>query len=369
MPIYARNSLGSNVHITANENYSYADMGRILSECVQNDMTLFNAVLMNDFRESTAIREGTMVSSELTSFREFSIKEAWGGLKKKLQKLWEKIKGVFRQVYAKLTVWLVRNGKAFVAMHRKTLLSKTGLDSCKIPKVLVPKNDKFDEPVKSLTRDARFYIAGAKSGEVGGSDDATSRTNEFLGKAITGATADNIATKFKEWAFKEETNTTWGSIKGSFGGVEGLFTTITARSDAIKKLKKSEKEVDKSIKEVMKAIDEASKKEGVTGAASKAYKAASAGCSAYERAITLLTRATIQAVKTNVSQARMIVGKLAAYGPNKENAIYEEMAWLEGADDFATSEDIPAEEINADDVQADPDVEINISVDEGDDCE
>lgn len=69
MPIYARNSLGSNEKITANENYSYADMGRILSECVQNDQTLFNAVLMNDFKENAAIREGTMVSSELQSFR------------------------------------------------------------------------------------------------------------------------------------------------------------------------------------------------------------------------------------------------------------------------------------------------------------
>ena len=369
MPIYARNSLGSDMKVTANENYSYADMGRILSECVQNDMTLFNAVLLNDFKESTAIREGTMVSSELTAFREFSVKEAWGGLKKKLQKLWEKIKGVFRQVYAKLTVWLVRNGKAFVAMHRKTLLSKAGLDACKLPKVLVPQQAELDKPVKDLTREARTYIAGAASGKFGESDDATARTNEFLGKAISGATAENIGSKFKEWAFKEQTNTTWGSVKGSFGGVEGLFTTITAKSDAIKNLNKAEKEIYKSIKEVMKTIDDGAKKEGIAEAQSKAYKGASAGCSAYERAITLLTRATIQAVKTNVSQARMIVGKLVAYGPNKENAIYEEMAWLEGADDFATSEDIPAEEINADDVTSDPDVEINIDVDDdGNEC-
>lgn len=369
MPIYARNSLGSDVKITANENYSYADMGRILSECVQNDQTLFNAVLMNDFKENAAIREGTMVSSELQSFREFSVKEAWGGLKKKLQKLWEKIKGVFRQVYAKLTVWLVRNGKAFVAMHRKTLANKTGLDSCKLPKVMVPKTDKFDDPVKSVTRNARTYIAGAKSGDTFGSDNTTELTNKYLSEGIPGATAENISTKFKEWAFEEKTNTTWGSVKSSFNGIEGLFTTITAKSDAIKKLKKSEKEIDKSIKEVMRAIDEGSKKEGIAEAQSKAYKNASAACSAYERAITLLTRATIQAVKTNVSQARMIVGKLVAYGPTKESALYEEMAWLEGADDFATADDIPAEEINADDVQSDPDVEINIDVDDdGNEC-
>lgn len=370
MPIFERNSLGSNMKITANENYSYADMGRILSECVQNDMTLFNAVLMNDFKENTALREGTMVSSELTSFREFSVKEAWGGLKKKLQKLWEKIKGVFRQVYAKLTVWFVRNGKAFVAANRKILANKPGLDNCKLPKVLVPKTDKLDEPVKKVTREARTYLAGAKSGDTFGSDDASSLTNKYLSSGIPGATAENIGEKFKEWAFEEKTNTTWKEVKGAYGGsVESLFTTITAKSDALKKLKKSETEIDKSIKEVMKAIDESSKKEGIAEAQSKAYKNASTACSAYERAITLLTRSTIQAVKTNVSQARMIVGKMVAYSPKNENAIYEEMAWLEGADDFATADDIPAEEINADDVQSDPDVEINVTVDDdGNEC-
>lgn len=366
MPIYARNSLGSNFQVTANENYSYADMGRILSECVQNDKTLFDAILLNDFKENTAIREGTMVSSELTAFREFSVKEAWGGLKKKLQKLWEKIKGVFRQVYAKLTVWLVRNGKAFVAMHRKTLATKTGLRDCKIPSFLYPKTDKFDEPVKKVTMLARNYLAGAKSGDSFGSDDSTSLLNKYLSDAGIGSsiTADNLSENFKKWAFDEMKDTTWGAISNKGMSIEKLFDTITTKSSAIKNLKKQEREIDKSIKEVLKAIDAASKKEGIAQAQTKAYKNASTACSAYERAITLLTRATINTIKTNVSQCRMVVGKLVAYSPTKENAIYEEMAWLEGADDFATSEDIPAEEINADDVQSDPDVEINIEVDD-----
>ena len=64
MPIYNRNSV-SNISVVANESYGYADMGRILSECVANDMVLFNTVIRNDFKENTAIREGTMVASEI----------------------------------------------------------------------------------------------------------------------------------------------------------------------------------------------------------------------------------------------------------------------------------------------------------------
>lgn len=370
MPIYARNSLGSNVKITANENYSYADMGRILSECVQNDMTLFNAVLLNDFKENTAIREGTMVSSELTSFREFSIKEAWGGLKKKLQKLWEKIKGVFRQVYAKLTVWLVRNGKAFVALHRKTLANKTGLGECEIPKYL--KRTSFDvtSAPEKIREKATTYLEGRESG--GGSSNTDEVVNALLRRTLgtsnnPDVNASNYAEAFKKEAFEEVTNVKFKDLGIS---LEQLFTNITSKSKAIKDLKDAERKVDKSIKDMISKLDkkasEANKKEAGSG---DTYKNASTTCSAYERAITISTRCAIQAIRTGVAQDRMVVGKLVAYSPNKESAVLEEMAWLEGADDVAEMDDIPAEEINADDVQSDPDVEIKIDLDDdGNEC-
>ena len=370
MPIYARNSLGSNEKITANENYSYADMGRILSECVQNDQTLFNAVLLNDFKENTALREGTMISSELTSFREASVKEAWAGLKAKLKKVWEKIKGVFRTVYSKLTVWLVRNGKAFVAMHRKTLANKTGLDSCKIPKFMRPtdflKNENLAAGLASTFNTDLDKLKGGDDDDRG----ADAITNSLLQKSIPDSTASDYAKKFKEKAFNEETDTTWGSIKNFYNGIEGILGYISSGSKGIKDLKSAEKKADKSIKDAMRELDKAAasaeKNEAGSGAR---YKNASACCSAYERAITIVTRCEIGAIRTQLSQARMIVGKLVAYSPKSENAIYEEMAWLEGADDFATADDIPAEEINADDVQSDPDVEINVTVDDdGNEC-
>ena len=371
MPIFSRNSLGSDVKITANENYSYADMGRILSECVQNDMTLFNAVLMNDFKENAAIREGTMVASELTSFREFSVKEAWGGLKKKLQKLWEKIKGVFRQVYAKLTVWLVRNGKAFVAMHRKTLATKTGLGDCKIPKYLKRTNfDVSGAPEKIRQKAIEFMDKRAEAG--GGSSNADEVVNSLLRRTLDtsnnpNVTASNYAEAFKKEAFTELTDKKFSELGVS---VEELFNNITSKSKAIKDLKEAERKVDKSIKEMIKKLDskasEANKKEAGSG---DAYKNASTTCSAYESAITISPRCAIQAIRTGVAQDRMVIGKLVAYSPTKESAVLEEMAWLEGADDFAEVDDIPAEEINADDVKSDPDVEINVTVDDdGNEC-
>ena len=370
MPIYSRNSVGSDITVTANENYSFSDMGRILVECAQNDMLVFNAALKNDFKENAAIREGTMVSSELTSFREFSVKEAFSNLKAKLKKLWEKIKGVFRQVYAKLTVWLVRNGKAFVALHRKTLVNKTGLDKVKIPKYLAKKKDFWSKNrVDILTKDINNYLDHVNAGDFDknvGTESMSSAdafANIELGKLVSGATVSNFGEEFKKAAFEEKTDTTWGAIKGDAGGLEGLFNNITSKSSAIKDLKKNEREVDKSIKSVLRMLgkkeSEAEKKETGSGAA---YKRLSNAVSGYERTMTLLTRSEIQAIKTSVQQDRMVVGKLAAASPNNESALLEQMAWFEGADDFATQEDIPAEEVNAEDIQSDPDVVVNIEV-------
>ena len=66
----------------------------------------------------------------------------------------------------------------------------------------------------------------------------------------------------------------------------------------------------------------------------------------------------------------MVLGKLVAYTPKSslnDSAMLESMAWLEGADDFDEVEDINPAEAEAEDVQSDPDVVVNISVDGDDD--
>ena len=365
MPIYSRNSIGGVSTVAANENYSYADMGRILVECVQNNMIVFNAALFNDFKENSAIREGTMVSSELNAFREFSVKEAWKNLKEKLKKLWEKIKGVFRQVYAKLTVWLVRNGKVFVAMNRKILANKTGLGDCEIPNYSKVKDNDFGKEANSIAT----WITQTMSKLEDGTNSKKYGANSALGAAIPDATTENFTDEYNKRHFDTEKDVKWSAISSDVGNVEGLFTAITTKSDAIKKLKKLEKDTDSAIKKAIKALDsKASSAEKEKQGSGEAYKNASTAISSFERAITISTKCGINAIKKTVKQARMIVGKLVAYSPNKENALLEQMAWREGADDFDTQEDIPADEINAPDVQSDPDVVVNVDVESEDEC-
>lgn len=371
MPIYSRNS-ASNMSVVANENYSYQDMGRILAESAQNDMILFNAVLRSDFQEQAAITEGTMVASELQSFRENSAKEFWNGLKARLQKLWEKIKGVFKQVYAKLTVWLVRNGKAFVAMHRKTLATKTGLSEVKIPKYLKRKAGFNDDFIGKVTNSFENFVAGGKAGNYAGVGiDVDNKTNYLLAQAVPGATSENLAEKFKEYVFEEMKDTTFGDIGVS---VEELFNNITSKSKALKDLSKASKDADKGIKkainELNKMAKDAEKEKEGTG---KKYQEASKGCGCYETAVTRLTKLQIKAIKDAVSQDRAVIGALVAHSPKAqdESALLEACAWLEGVDEVNDAIEAPVDATEvADAVEEakDDGVEIEINIDTDSEC-
>ena len=369
MPIYNRNSVGD-VSVVANESYGYADMGRILSECVANDMILFNTVIRNDFKENTAIREGTMVASEIQALREFSVKEAWGGLKEKLKKLWEKIKGVFKKVYAQLTVWLVRNGKAFVAMHRKTLATKTGLKDIKLPECYTS-NANYEKASKAYERlEARTneFINSHKT--VSNENfDVDTLTNTMVGGGLGllgegGITADNAVEKTIELCFdKHEKGSTFGSLGINY---TEFLDNISTSSSAIKDIRKADSEADKAIKKAISDLEKAAKNEkqdtDASKELSKKYQNASKACSAFERSITIVTKVNIKIVKYKLSNSRKIIGALVG-GGIKEDA---ELALMEAGEAIREMDEIegtPEEVADAiEDAKEDGvDIEINVN--------
>lgn len=371
MPIYSRNRVSGTV--IASENYTDRDFGRIMYECALNDQKVFNAAIANDFREISAVREGTMLESELVSFREFSAREAWEGLKKKVKKLWEKIKGVFRAVFAKLSVWFVRNGKAFVKLHKKYLISKSGLDDCEIPRYRAKKSRFSDLVGDALTKDERSltFENVVDKGNYGDKD-ASDMTEAMFGFIIgTKCDASEFHDKFMEACFEdEETNVEYRDIKSAYP-MNQMFSTIENGGKSIKDLKKAEKAADKKLSALIKKLDAAASNEKkYSEDERKSYTAASKYTSAAQSYVTAVIRAQIAAVKLDVKQCRMVLGKLVAYTPKSslnDSAMLESMAWLEGADDFDEVEDINPAEAEAEDVQSDPDVVVNINVDGDDD--
>lgn len=372
MPIFSGNRVSGGMNIVANENYGEHDFGRVLYESAINDGIVFNSAVLREFKEIDAIREGTMINSELQSFQEFSAREAWDGLKQKLKKLWEKIKGIFKKVTAKLAVWFVRNGKAYVAMNKHLLHADVA--KCKIPEFRTGSDADYQklltnplsDQTSKLTANSAigtYNTVGGEVSEINAANKAKDLINTAYGLKLE--STSELGKAFIDKAFpNKHTNVEFGGISGVT--VSKLFDVISTGKKPIKDLKKAEKEADKSIKKVIKEIDKMSKEREKDESNDK-YAHASKYCSAYQTAMTLVTKAQIAMVKFNIKQCRACVSKLAAYSPTNESALFEMSCWMEGAEDFedeieaADEHEAEAEDVKIEiDVHSDGDVDVEV---------
>ena len=250
MPIFdTRSSTG--VTVESAHGYSDHDMARIMSECAINDMRLFNVAIARDFQEAAAIHEGSMSQQELAVLREFSIKEAWKGLKERVKKLWGKIKNVFRTIYAKLSLYLNRNVKAYIAQNKKYLLSKKNLHTCPIPKYMPEKNG---GDLNKVFADYERHLKGICD---------NIRNDKVAAGLSVGASTDeekdiNSDTLYEEWLEEyfddADPSRTYGDIKGKLP-LSQLFTNLSNSSKYLKQIKKQSKTTDDMFKKCIAALD------------------------------------------------------------------------------------------------------------------
>lgn len=391
MPIFSSNRVygaGVGNTIVAAEGYTENDFGRIMSECATNDMLLFNAAIARDFKEAQAMTEGTMVASELQALREFSVKEAWKGLVAKMKKLWAKIKGVFKAVYAKLSLWLNRNTKLYIAQHRKYLLNKPNLGECPCPKYLNPSKSFMNSLKKSFSEKDAEALKNATSvediiKEINAEMKISKKEYERAMKEMNDAevvTASDVYEKMEKECFAAANdkltfkNTVYG------GSVEKLFEALSGNSKYLKTLKELSKDADKLFKNIINKLNKAAANSEKDTAENRAYTVASKAVSIMQSTINACTSAGIKIVKKAISNDRGLIATLVAYnGPKTESALLE-FAYAAGFDtlheetDGETMEDIEAaaeeEGINIDITvsgDTDADITVNDNTDDDDD--
>lgn len=369
MPIFSSNRVSYGESVVADKTYTEHDMGRIMQECAINDMKIFNAALARDFKEVEGQREGTMLESELQAFQEFSIKEAWKSLKEKVKKLWAKIKGVFKNVYAKLTVALVRDNKTFIAMHRKELLSKD-CSNCKIPKF---RDTKSGVKADVIAYDSSYGENLKKALEAIEKLDPASPDFETTLKNNSGSegrdeniTADSLFKNFMEKCF-EDTNSdlTFGKCNAYGGSVNALLNNLSTNSGSLKGIKEQSKKIDKKFKTLLGKIEKAQQKadKDKDTEASKTYTNANKMVTFAQKVLNADVSSAIRACKFMIKNDRGLVGTLVAYNPKAKNeTAYLESAYMEGFDRlFMETDDMDPEDVEA--AAEEEGVNIEISVD------
>lgn len=290
MSIYATNRMGhsSVATITANESYKSNDIGRILYESQVNDMAIFEAVVASDLRECQAIREGTLLESEIVALNEKSVKEFFQTMLDKLKVFWGKIKGVFRNVMQKIAAYIVKDGKAYVAEFDPAYKKLGGKDSDKVK-------------VKYFAMNKVSLLAPSDiEAEINSNlNTDTSRTDiiqKALGKTIglASVTPKEFREKFAEITISETEKS-----------VRDLKDVLDNKgSEEIKGLKNFEKYVDNKISELEKTLkDEARKADGKEAGA--AISRISMLVSVFENVSATTIGATITAIKGNIRNARV----------------------------------------------------------------
>lgn len=376
MPIFSGNRTGNGGYrVAANESYGDHDFGKVLYECAINDKRVFDSVMVREFKEIDARRNGTMLESEMRSFREFSVKEAWNSLKEKMKKLWEKIKGIFKKVTAKLAYFFVRSGKAYAKLNRK--LINADVKACEIPKYR-KHSAKWDTVTTSAVETGigkEFNMQSFIGRYASGVDDHKAIMKSYYDKVSTDIDPDNVRESFFDVVFeKEVTDVKFGTLNVS---VAALLETVANGKKPIADLKKASKSADKALKKILKELDKAAKKADSAKEGEEEhgkgdiYRGASKHCSAAQTFVSTICSAQIAAIKFDIKQSRAVISKLAAYTPDNESALYEMSCWYEAAEEDldagdpeeASSEDQVEIEVLVKGADAD-DVDVNIEDDE-----
>lgn len=309
MGIYSANRTGrlDVSQIKANESYTATDFGRIMYESAVNDKIVFESILANDFNEIKAMREGTLLESEVKALNEKSAKEFFKMIKTRVMEFFGKIKGAIKNAINWVSAHILKNGKALVkefneknskhtyAGQKFSVKTKIRTDFDPMPK--------FE--AKSVT-DIKDYINKEK---VNKDVDKSALVSWELYKLLQSAGCKNLGTtglspaeykaKVFEASFEDKTlNSSDSSIINKMLDVVGNVTT------SVKELKKKEKTVQKVIQQVSAEIKAAEQDmdrgENPTTTASEAITSINLIVSALETMTTTVISTQIKVVNTEV---------------------------------------------------------------------
>lgn len=362
MGIFSRDRSGSYTGtFSVNEGYvNTADITRALYESEINNHRIFEAVLASDFHEIRARQEGTLLESEISALNEANVKAFFEKLIQKLKNFWEKVKGVFKAAYARLSSYIVRNGKTFLKMHEKDLV-ESKVNGCELKNYKKRTSKIFVTPEvvsKLLSGDIKASSSELSRQNGYKSDDLSDFEKELYNSMMSKHKGDTDSSNFVKNALDECFEEKATVKMGTDVKLADLKKTLSDGSKTIKDLKEAEKKMEKKVKDAIKSLKDAekkaSKKDGDEAAEeSSVLSAARKLVTIFESISSKVTTVNIKATRMQLSQDRAALGRCVAWaargGASKEDKkdaeVVGESFWLEGVAEVEEVMDSPADSI------------------------
>lgn len=328
MPVFSANSIGaaSIKEATANTNYvGTAGLSRAMYESTMNDMTIFEAMLNNDFHEIRGLREGTILESELESLNEASVSGAIATIRAAMTKVWEKIKGAFQALYRNITAFIATKSKKWVAKNKDSLTKKANdpslMKGMKAIKYSPYKEVTFNHDVFGNAK--RIAIDSYGEGQQG--EALLKQTLEKTASSVKVGSVDSYRADVMAAAFPERSDMTGADIARY---IPTMIANLEKGSQPIKDLRTYQKNADKEFKQAMtylKADEKATgrgKDKDVEG--SENVKRAMAAAKTFQKAMTIMCSAQMAVVKQNIAQDWMVLRRIGNYKVKAEAALMKE---------------------------------------------
>lgn len=272
MGIYSINNeaFGKNYEVTADESYVGTEGGLIAMLDIQrNNHAIFESLIARDFQEAYMIHEGAS-DEELISFNEASIGGIIDKIKAGVKKIWEKVKGIFKNFIAKIDGIISRDTKELVKKYHKTIVVK---DLSKVKYKFCKPLEGFNKILKELKEDNAFtkytdMVFGKLNDDWNGIKAIGDkiRDGEYKDDVITAIFNNKLGLKgFSDFkSFKKDMHEVCFDSKYEEEGVSNdtvsyVESVLNGQADDIKDVKKMQTAADKHFNALLKEIDRVKK--------------------------------------------------------------------------------------------------------------
>lgn len=338
-----RTMLSEAANIPADTRYYHeSNIGLMLVEAQQNDLSIFDAVIRSDISSALRIKEGSLLESEISALNEGVASGIKNRIVEMLKKFFAKVRALFDSFIAKLTSIIVVDGKKFVKMNEKRV-NTAHLNEIKVD-YRKPNHVNFLACIGSSVMFYEKYMLPAnymnmtedqikdRSEKADDSDDGVAAT--MYGKAVGKGpiSRKEFNEEIVDYCFDDETEVTVGSI---FSEVKDAIINGRKNIDTMKKTKNTLlKAIDKQINSYNKLVKEVNKIGNSKDADANLAKETSTVASAYNlaahelncshSAISNIMAGLMKCSKMEITQARRCYAK-ACTSPKKEDAELSDM--------------------------------------------
>lgn len=346
---------------------------KIMLECYQNDMALFEGLISSDFHAAYAAINGSVTES--TVITEGAIGDFFKKIKEMFLKLIEKIKGLVKSFMTKFVAVFIKDNKELVKKYHKQVMANLNDKTKKMNEMTFKMHKNvyesdyiniitikdFDLLYDKTMKETRGITDAQKFNDMKDTleEETINDLNKILDENIT-SLSELRASAIKSSLGEEEEFEGYTSKLNTF-----IEKTLSESSTTLKSAKSAQDEAERKCKKVVNSAESEQKKASNLKNGELLYMYDSTQASAYtalmykaatldQQVVTSLMGAQLEALKVALKDCRAVYIKAAARRAVREDALLFDM--IDEASNYEVDtmfesedyKDVPEEEVESD---------------------